>query len=54
VKENKRFENSKSIKCFQHGTHEELCKPIRNQGKKSKRTFDAKRKRNQKEMKEKE
>jgi hypothetical protein len=40
VKENKRFENSKRIKCFQHGTHPELCKPIRNQGKKSKRTFD--------------
>jgi hypothetical protein len=31
VKENKRFEDSKRIKCFQHGTHEELCKPIRNQ-----------------------
>jgi hypothetical protein len=37
VKENKRFEDSKVFKCFQHGTHQELCKPIWNQRKKSKR-----------------
>jgi hypothetical protein len=36
VKVNKRFEDSKSIQMLSTWTHQELCKPIWNQRKKSK------------------